>query len=101
MTNRDIQIRLKDHVCVKFSHVVMKISRMIRKGVIIYSRSKREEVHYLSTDMTYILFEDVIRIVVILVKISGVEFLRVLNITFSLCYYFYISAGTIIFWKIK
>lgn len=52
MTNRDIQIRLKDHVCVKFSHVVMKINRMIRKGVIIYSE-EREEVHYLSTDMTY------------------------------------------------
>lgn len=35
---------------------------------------KKREVHYLSTDMTYILFEYVIRIVVILVKLSGVEF---------------------------
>lgn len=53
MTNRDIQIRLKDHVCVKFSHVVMKINRMILKGVIIYSEER--ELHYLSTDMAYII----------------------------------------------
>lgn len=42
---------------------------------------KKREVHYLSTDMTYILFEYVIRIVVILVKLSGVEFLKILNVS--------------------
>ena len=52
MTNRDIQIRLKDHVCVKFSHVLMKINIMIIMGIIIYSE-EREEVHYLSSDMEY------------------------------------------------